>query len=480
MSARGIRIYVNGENAQLKLLRNNDSNPGGISTQPFRLGASEMAGNFNGMVDELKVYNRVLIPDEIKALSEPSSLQSILAQGQDSWTPRQFHVVRTVFLEKTDHLEIRQALERVLTSQRLLAAFKKTLPTLMVMEEMEEARQTHILVRGQYDKLGEPIEAGVPSFLAEWGQEYPRNRLGLAQWLVSGKHPLTARVFVNRIWQMLFGQGLVETAEDFGVQGSLPSHPELLDWLAVDFVKSGWDIKRLVKSIVSSATYRQRSNASVEMLSWDPGNKWLARGPQKRLPAHFVRDQLLAISGLKMDSIGGAPVFPYQPNDLWEEVSRKSYPESKGEGLYRRSVYTYFKRTVAPPLMQTFDAADRECCIVNQHTTNTPLQALAMLNAPILLEAALELAKSAQSKADATADGQVSYLFRQVLLRAPNEREHQTLCRSFENYQSMTSVEQESMIVELGKPALRVAAEVFPSFCVSLTLLGLDETLSPR
>ena len=480
LSARGINIFVNGEKADLELLRNNDSNPGGISSKPFRLGKSAMAGDFDGVLDELRIYDRVLTPGEILALSEPLSVQDLLLREMETWTQRQFHVVQTMFLDQTEHPLIRPALSQWYTAQKRLTAYKKTLPTVMVMQEMEKTRPTHILVRGQYDQPGNPVEPGVPGFLAEWSAHYPVNRLGLAQWLVSENHPLTARVFVNRIWQMLFGQGLVKSAEDFGVQGTAPTHPGLLDWLAVDFMDSEWDVKRLVKSIVMSATYRQQSDVSSELLEWDPENEWLARGPQKRLPAHFVRDQLLEISGLKVDLIGGPPVFPYQPDDLWGEVSRKTYPESKGAGRYRRSLYTYFKRTVAPPLMQTFDAADRESCIVRQQTTNTPLQALAMLNAPILLETAWELASSAWETAPLAPESQVQYLFEKVLLRSPGEREHALLSQSYLNYQTMSLKEQESFMVELGKPQIKIAADMFPGFCISLTLLGLDETINSR
>jgi hypothetical protein len=480
MSARGVGIFVNGEEAELELLRNNDSNPGGISSESFRLGKSTMADDFNGVVDELRIYSRVLTPSEIKVLSEPLTVQSILDLRKDTWSPRQFHVIQTIFLENTEHADIRHTQTQLGDAKKRLSRYIKTLPTVMVMAEMKEARQTHILVRGQYDQPGRSVEAGVPAFLADWKKDYPSNRLGLAQWLVNGNHPLTARVFVNRIWQMFFDQGLVKTSEDFGVQGVLPTHPKLLDWLAVDFMASGWDIKRLIKSIVTSSTYRQESSVSSEALEWDTDNKWLARGPQKRLPAHFVRDQLLELSGLKVDRMGGAPVFPYQPDDLWGEVSRKTYPESKGASLYRRSVYTYFKRTVAPPLMQTFDAADRESCIVRQQTTNTPLQALAMLNAPILLEAALELAKSARSTIDLTPEAQVKYLFKKVLLRSPNDQELATLSQSYFKYQAMSRDERESTIIELDKPNVKITPDFFPGFCISLTLLGLDETLSPK
>ncbi|HBP55440.1 MAG TPA: hypothetical protein DD687_05765 [Verrucomicrobiales bacterium] len=480
MSARGIKIFVNGEKADVELLRNNDSNPSGISSNPLLLGRSAMAGEFEGALDEFRVYDRVLTSEEISALSEPVSVQDLLVREKNSWTPRQLHVVRTMFKSLTEDPRIRPALLQWHEAQKQLSACKQTLPTVMVMEEMEAPRPTHILLRGQYDQPGKAVDPAVPGFISKWNEDYPANRLGLAQWLVSDSHPLTARVFVNRVWQMLFGQGLVETAEDFGVQGASPTHLELLDWLAVDFIKSGWDVKRLVKSIVTSATYRQQSDVSPEMLEWDPENKWLARGPQKRLPAHFVRDQLLELSGLKVDIIGGPPVFPYQPDDLWGEVSRKTYPESKDAGRYRRSLYTYFKRTVAPPLMQTFDAADRESCIVRQQTTNTPLQALAMLNAPILLEAAWELAKAAWESTSRTPESQVQFLFENVLLRTPSEREYALLSESFLGYQSMTGKEQESIMIELGKPRIKVSNDLFPGFCISLTLLGLDETLTSR
>jgi len=350
----------------------------------------------------------------------------------------------------------------------------------MVMQEMEEPRQTYVLTRGQYNKPGKPVDSGVPTMLSEWDDDAPANRLGLAKWLVNGQHPLTARVFVNRVWQMLFGRGLVDTAEDFGIQGSLPSHPKLLDWLAVEFVESGWDVKRLIKTIVSSATYRQRSDAPAGDFAWDPDNQWLGRGPRNRLPAHFVRDQMLRVSGLEVNRMGGPPVYPYQPDDLWEAVSRKKYPESKGADLYRRSIYTYFKRTVAPPLLQTFDAADRESCIVRRASTNTPLQALAAMNAPTLLEAAAELGRQATAMADLGAEAEIDFLFEKVLLRAPSAREQSRLVQSLEFYQSLGKSDQQTMLIELGKPDMKVSPEIFPAFGVALSLLGLDETLAPR
>lgn len=480
LSARGIKIYVDGEPIEVEITRNNDSNPGSHASNPFLIGKSSMASDFSGAVDELRIYNRVLKPEEIQALSEPLSIREVLKLEPSERSERQTSLVRMVFLEDTQHPVISASVRETQKAEQALHAYIKTLPTVMVMEEMESPRQTYLLTRGQYNKPGKQVNAGVPTLLSKWEKDASSDRLGLARWLVDGRHPLTARVFVNRIWQMLFGRGLVDTAEDFGVQGSLPSHPMLLDWLAVEFVESGWDVKRLVKMIVSSATYRQTSGASTEDYAWDPDNQWLGRGPRNRLPAHFVRDQMLEVSGLGVDRMGGAPVYPYQPDDLWEAVSRKKYPESRGADLYRRSIYTYFKRTVAPPLLQTFDAADRESCIVRRASTNTPLQALAAMNAPTLLEAASELARQAISNGYSESGGQIDFLFEQVLLRPPTETERSRMSKSLHFYHSLGKVDQEALLIELGKPDVEVTAETFPTFALALSLLGLDETLVPR
>lgn len=480
MSARGIELFVDGKSIELDITHNNDSNPGSHSSNPFLLGRSSMANDFAGAVDELRIYNRVLKPREIEVLSESLPISEVLRLMPSERSRRQTLLARLVYLEQTQHPVISMALNTVRQAERDLQSYMESLPTVMIMQEMDEPRQTYVLTRGQYNNLGKPIDAGVPAMLSEWNNEAPANRLGLARWLVSGRHPLTSRVFVNRVWQMLFGRGLVETAEDFGVQGSLPSHPKLLDWLAVEFVESGWDVKRLIRTMVTSATYRQSSDAAPGDYIWDPDNQWLGRGPRNRLPAHFVRDQMLMLSGLVVDRLGGAPVYPYQPDDLWEAVSRKKYPESQGADLYRRSIYTYFKRTVAPPLLQTFDAADRESCVVRRAHTNTPLQALAAMNAPTLLEAAAELGRQASDKVGSGAGAQVDYLFERILLRAPSASEQSRLIHSFEFYESLGKPDQQTILVELGKPDMKVSPETFPAFGVALSLLGLDETLAPR
>src|SRR5205823_4498240 len=268
-----------------------------------------------------------------------------------------------------------------------LAVLTQEFPT-MVMDVAEKPRDTFILNRGDYSQPQDKVSMGTPAFLAALPDGAPANRLGLAQWITTSDHPLTARVAVNRIWQMLFGVGLVKTAADFGTQGEYPSHPELLDWLAVDFIESGWDVKALLRKIVLSAMYRQDSAASAALLERDPANRLLARGPRFRLPAELIRDSALKISGLLVPRLGGPSVNPYTPGDLWREISHygstpataQAFVQDHGEKLYRRSLYTFWKRTAPPPNMTVFDAPNRETCVVARPSTTTPMQALVLLN----------------------------------------------------------------------------------------------------
>jgi len=275
----------------------------------------------------------------------------------------------------------------------------------MVMNELPTPRKTHVLIRGEYDKSGEEVQAATPSALPPMPAEFPRNRLGLAKWLVMPNHPLTARVTVNRFWQQFFGTGLVKTAADFGSQGDWPSHPELLDWLAINFVESGWDIKALVKQIVMSSTYQQSGATSEESLQQDPENRLLSRGPRLRLDAEVIRDSALFASGLLSTRVGGPSVFPYHPTGLWQEINNRpgysrTYKQDSGEKLYRRSMYTFWKRTVPPPSMAAFDAPEREYCQISRSRTNTPLQAFVMLHDPQFVEAARHLAGRMLASAD--------------------------------------------------------------------------------
>ena len=305
----------------------------------------------------------------------------------------------------------------------------------MVMQEMEPPRATHILTRGQYDAPAQKVTAGVPDTLPPLSDGAPNTRLDFAQWLVAPGHPLTARVAVNRIWQMYFGTGLVKTTEDFGAQGDMPSHPDLLDWLAREFIRSGWDVKALHKLIVTSATYQQSSTTTAELRDRDPENRLLARGPRFRLPAETVRDQALFISGLLAEQVGGPSVRPYQPDGLWKEIaSTTNYEQSHGKDLYRRSLYTYWKRTVAPPTMVTLDATSRESCIVKRSRTNTPLQALALMNEVTFVEAARTLAQRVMKDSEAATEPRIDQAYKRVVSRSPTAGERDVLTQAYARY----------------------------------------------
>jgi hypothetical protein len=286
-------------------------------------------------------------------------------------------------------------------------------------------RETFILLRGAFDQLGEKVSANTPAVLPPMRGDLPRNRLGLAHWLVDPANPLPARVTVNRYWQMIFGTGLVRTAEDFGSQGEPPSHPELIDWLAAEFISSGWDVKALMRLIVTCQTYRQSSKLTPEAYERDPENRLLARGPRFRLQGEFVRDQALAASGLLVRKIGGPSVKPYHPPGLYEQVvntrdnPHSTYTQDHGEALHRRSLYTYWKRSVPNPAMMLFDAPFRETCTVRRPRTNTPLQALNLLNDPTYVEASRFLAQRMMREGGSSSASRLGYGFRLVTARDP-------------------------------------------------------------
>ncbi|HYC30409.1 MAG TPA: DUF1553 domain-containing protein, partial [Chitinophagaceae bacterium] len=293
-----------------------------------------------------------------------------------------------------------------------------------VMGERDTMRKTYVLNRGVYDHPGEEVQPSAVKAVMKFDTtKFARNRLGLAQWTVDKNNPLTARVFVNRIWQEFFGRGLVKTSGDFGMQGELPSHPKLLDWLAVDFMEHGWDIKRLIKQIVLSATYRQSSKISEQQLKTDPEDVYLSHFPRQRLKAEFIRDMYLASSGLLTRTIGGPSVKPYQPKGIWELASSGRgvlavYKQDHNEALYRRGLYNFIKLTVPPPSMMMFDASNRDQCEVKRLETNTPLQALVMMNDPAVLEASRVLAQNLLKE-----QGQIAKAFRRIICRNPTSKE---------------------------------------------------------
>jgi hypothetical protein len=332
--------------------------------------------------------------------------------------------------ELTAYYQQRYGKRKVLMDQ--IAALERSkataFPATMVMKDLAKPRDTFILNRGQYNAPGEKVAASVPAIFPGLPADVPRNRLGLARWLVDPSHPLTARVTVNRYWQRLFGVGLVKTSEDFGVQGELPSHRELFDWLAAEFIKQGWDIKKVHRLILTSATYRQSSHVGSAAYAADPENRLLARGPRMRLAAEEIRDNALAVSGLLVKRLGGKSVYPYQPKGLWMELNNRpgysrQYPQGQGEDLYRRSLYTFWKRTVPSPMLKTFDAPEREFCTLQRSRTNTPLQSLLLLNGPQFIEAARQLAGRVMREGGDSVESRVVFSFRLATGRRPTQEE---------------------------------------------------------
>ena len=356
--------------------------------------------------------------------------------------------------------------------------------TVMVMAELSEPRPTYLLRRGQYNMpdKSEVLTPDLPESL-NVSDAQPRNRKELAEWLVSPENPLTARVIVNRYWQHFFGTGLVKTSENFGVQGEPPSHPELLDWLALEFVSSGWDVKKLHRQIVTSSTYRQTSTATREQSERDPENRLLARGPRFRFSAHMIRDQALAVSGLLHEKIGGPSVKPYAPPGIWKSISNNKYVQDHGPSLYRRSLYTYWRRTVPPPTMATFNAAEREVCLVRKDRTNTPLQALTLMNNVAFVEAARFLAERILQEADADSGSQIRHGFRVVTGRFPRASEIEPLAKAYDQFLDYFSKNptEAPKLLSIGEaprnkklPAERHAALTM----LANILLNLDEAIT--
>jgi hypothetical protein len=437
--ASWVRMFVDGREVPTQILNEGVALPEAktdkASPTQFRIGWDNgpKSPRYAGHFDELAAWTRALKDEEIIRLFESQALPyAVEQQRQQKASALETGWLRTALLKT----KARQELE---ARRAELLAVRRSTPSVMVMQELPAPRETHILLRGSYNAPGEKVEPGVPDqLLGAWPEGAPRNRLGLAQWLTKPDHPLTGRVIVNRFWQQFFGTGLVKTSDNFGLQGESPSHPELLDWLAREFVDSGWNVKALVKQIVLSATYRQDSAAPQEVFARDPENRLLARGPRFRLPGEIIRDQALLISGLLKPRLGGPSVFPYQTPDLYKGiVVAADYPgtkyiESKGDDLYRRSLYTFWKRTVPHPTMIVFDAPDREFCIVRRSTTNTPLQALTLLNDPIYVEAARKLAERAVHEGGATPEARMEYAFRLATGRAPGDAEKQILRKTFD------------------------------------------------
>lgn len=376
---------------------------------------------------------------KLDTASIPASLRLAIATRKSDRTQAQLEEIAAHFREYAD-AEIKQAEQAIAAAKKAVTEYEASVPTVMVMKELPMPREAFFLKRGQYDQPGDKVERGVPSAFPSLPAGAPLNRLGLAQWLASREHPLTARVWVNRAWERFFGTGLVRTTENLGSQSESPSHPELLDWLAAEFMEATtlpavagkaaakWDMQAMQKLMVMSLTYRQ---SAVLVPVDDPENRLLSRGPRLRLPAETTRDQALAISGLMVPTIGGPSVRPYMPEGVWDETSRygdlRGYKPDSGAGLYRRTLYTIWKRTAPPPSLMLFDAPAREVCTVKRSRTNTPLQALALLNEITYVEAARKLGERMLTEGGSSAEERLTYGFRLATARRPTNDELQVL-----------------------------------------------------
>ncbi|MCC6862965.1 MAG: DUF1553 domain-containing protein [Bryobacterales bacterium] len=481
--ATGVRIWIDGRPCELDVLVDAINQDFRVR-EPLRIGGGGGPGpRFRGFIGDVRIYSRVLSEEEIGVLALARPLGEIAALPAARRSAAEAAKLRTAFLESFAPEEARSAWRAVRDAREARDRYVETVPTVMVMEELPEPRDTFVLIRGAYDRPGEKVARGVPKALPPLPPGAPDNRLGLARWLAGKDNPLTARVAVNRFWQMFFGAGLVKTVEDFGSQGEAPSHPELLDWLAAEFMRTGWDIKGIQKTILLSAAYRQSSVVTAEMAARDPENRLLARGPRLRLPAEILRDQALLASGLLVEKLGGPSVRPYQPAGLWSELGGSDYVPDKGEGLYRRSLYTFWKRTAPPPFMAAFDSALRESCTVRESRTNTPLQALTLMNDVTFVEAARALAARAIRESEAGAARRLERAFRLVLGRRPAAGELDRLGRALAFYRDhfhsrRADAEKLISLGETPRPTEIEATELAAYTAVASLILNLDETLN--
>jgi len=520
--ASGLKFYVNGKPAATQIVK--DSLSGNFRTAaPLGIGDKAIGKPFEGRLDDLRIYNRPVNDEEAETLAIRLPARSLLIELagkpageivtlQPEKPPAELEIgeeekaetpeAKAARLEKEHQTALseyflkyaapekdRQLYAQLTELREQKTKLQESITNVMVMTEMKKPRDTFILGRGQYDNPGEKVTPNVPAFLPPLPPGSAANRLSLAKWLVDPKNPLTARVAVNRYWQDCFGVGIVKTAEDFGSQGEQPSHPQLLDWMATQFVASGWDVKAMMRLIVTSSTYRQSSRETKEMADRDPENRLLARGPRFRLPAEMVRDNALDIAGLLDTRIGGPSVYPYQPKGLWEEMafgggfSGQTYTQSTGEDLYRRSMYTVWKRTVPPPSLTTFDAPDREKCTARRTITNTPLQALVLLNDPTYVEASRVLAEKTLSQAGRDPQKRIDFAFRLATDRKPQPEERAVLLalarEELVEYRRDKTSAMKLIGVGETKPNPKLdPAELAAWTTVTSTILNMDETIT--
>jgi hypothetical protein len=475
--ASGLRIFINGGPSEVEVIRDHL-----WKDITYESGEPELAigyrfrdaGFKNGKVDDFRVFNRALTAIEV----------ADVAGFDDLRTAREGDALLDYYIANI-YAPARQLASELNMLRREQSRIINPIPEIEVMEELPQPKPAYILKRGAYDQHGEQVFANTLAILPPLPSDAPRNRLGLARWLVAPNNPLLARVTVNRAWEMMFGRGLVETVDNFGSRGAVPSHPDLLDCLASDFV-SGWNYKTLLKKIAMSATYRQSSKASTELLARDPENTLLARGPARRLTAEMLRDQALADSGLLAEKIGGPSVKPYQPPGLWEiAMGNPKYEQGHGDDLYRRSLYTFWKRTVPPPSMVAFDAAERNVCLAKRQSTSTPLQALSLLNDVQMTEAARFISQRMLQEGGSTLESRITWAFRLVTSRHPTKDEIKVLEQLFNEQRELFAADQQaaSKLLAEGETSNSTALspiDLAAGTALAEALLNHDEAIMRR
>jgi hypothetical protein len=478
-------LYVDGLKANVDV-NNNNLGSNILTDVPLRLGArSDKSGPADVLsggkvfLQDVRFYDKALAPRDVARLALAG-----LARGPSMAKAAE---IKDAYLAGYDSPSQKLTAEMAKLGAEEEGIRERGAITLVMQEKTDTKPSANVLLRGNYLTKGEEVSAATPAALPAMPADAPRNRLGLARWIMSRQDPLVARVTVNRLWSQLFGNGIVETTEDFGVMGARPSNQDLLDWLAVEFMDSGWNFRQIVKTMVMSATYRQSEAVSPQKLEKDPQNKWLSRGPRARLDAEEIRDQALAASGLLVEKVGGAPVKPYQPENVWDAVAMKEsdtriYKQDTGSALYRRSLYTYWKRTAPPPNMEILNAPSRETFCTRRERTDTPLQALVTLNDTQFVEAARHLAARA-ILSSTNFDSRLDHITEPLLARtlAPEERAvMRQMEREFrKSYQAVPADAQALLAVGESKTDQKIPpADLAAWTLVASEILNLDETLT--
>jgi hypothetical protein len=485
--AQGVKIFIDGKQAPVKIA--SDKLSDSIRTKvPLRLGSRHATAPTNdAKIQDLRMFRRVLNIEELQAVAQLPRRQYLIAKANRSNEENEELFQWYLATRDADYTKLTQNQQQLVDEK---AAILQRGTIAHVMNEKNEMAKAWLLTRGDYDKRTDEVAPQTPAVLNPWREEYPKNRLGLAKWLLDESNPLMTRVTVNRFWQEVFGNGIVVSAGDFGVTGQLPTHPELLDYLAISFREDDWNVKNLFRTIVTSSTYRQSASVTNEKLAMDPANKLLARGPRFRMDAEMIRDSALSASGLLVQKIGGPSVRPYQPPGVWEAVAMpgsntRDYQADKGEGLYRRSLYTFLKRSAPPPSMEVFNATAREVCTVRRERTNTPLQALVTMNDVQFIEAARILAhKGIAANPNGTDPAaRLQWIAARVLSRPLRGEELGVLQASLNEVSAYYQANTEAAKELLAVGATRSPEEINPAELASWTmtvniLMNLDEAIT--